>query len=88
MNDLSTEDVRDLVYESVNDSVQFNSSITDMSWGEIKEELRQLQGSDVELNWSYSEVQETLLGVNYIVEADDYVLEGEIKGRREAMDYF
>lgn len=89
MEDLTTSDVRDLVYESSYDSVQLEADGLNqsMDWGDIKEELRQVQNTDDELSWSLKEVKKNILSIRYVVESSEYLIEGEVREGREVIDY-
>lgn len=84
-----TEEIRDLVYESVKSTVSLDSSLNSLRWGGIRERLRQKQEKENPI-WEVSADQVSALRVEYTAESEDgnYVLSGEVKGTMEDLDQF
>jgi hypothetical protein len=85
-----TSELLDLVYESRKDCMTSNFKLSDHKWGNIREELRQIDWNYEEgsIGWEIEAEQTSVFDVGYSARFEDYLIEGVIEGRIENMDYF
>lgn len=87
---MDTSRLLDVVYESEKDYVDSNFSLNDYGWGEVREELRQIEWrrEDNPISWEIEAKQLNPFHVSYSARFEEYLIEGVIEGRLEDMDYF
>lgn len=89
MYEKGTQTIRDIVYESVKDSVSLDSTPETLNWGQVQEQLRQIQG-EKDPSWNISIEEASPLEVKYSAESEngEYLVTGIIEGTLEGLEYF